>query len=72
MWEDADKRKTDSLIEADVFVVNSHTHEVHHRNFQTAQCQISEIKAPIVTESLTEARRRYNADPCAHCFKSKR
>lgn len=70
--EDGDNKKTEPLIEYDVFIVNPVTREVHHKNFESAGCQLEEIRHPISTESLVDARRTHKADPCAYCFRSRR
>ena len=54
----------------DIFIGNLETKEVHHKNFEVSQCQLSEIKQPTVFESLAEAR-ELNFDLCGHCFRSK-
>jgi hypothetical protein len=71
MSNDDANKKTDPLTEFDIFVVNLHTREVHHKNFETAQCQISEITAPVSHDSLAYVRRHYSADPCGFCFRSR-
>lgn len=59
-------------VELDVFIVNTDTKEVHHKNFATGSCQLHEITGAVIASSLADARRNLGADPCGHCFKSKK
>lgn len=57
-------------VEIDVFIVNRGTGEIHHRNFETAQCQLNEIIDAVVPQSLAQARRE-GLDLCGWCFRSR-
>ena len=61
----------DDTAELDVFIVNEVTNEVHHKNFEKPQCHLHAIANPVVARSLVEARKKHNADPCGHCFRSR-
>lgn len=57
--------------EVDVFIVNTSTGEVHHKNFATVNCQLAEIHNPQVVESSLAEVRRQGFDLCGWCFKSR-